>query len=336
MSTLYKYARQQLSLPLTHLEADALGLFTDQMHGHMGKWEYEPSLYKGDPAGGAAYWSDLVCNPGHYYPTKADYAAITKSLADTRLLEKITKITTVIELGTGGLETIQNKTLPFLQNCLSTKQYIAVDHTFEFADFAAQMVRNTTKLKASSLACDFLQEPIQNNWEHPCAFVMWGGSIGNIPGNANHDPFLDLKSRIKFLGQNLKKHDLLVITFDTEYNEQRILAAYNEIANKSGILSPLHLLKRDGLATGNFDPRVWVHEPVWFPDVMQCVHTIYPMFDQTISIGGHIIKIPAWRRFVSNNSYKFKPATMIKAAEAAGLWAQVIQHGPMAMLIAQK
>ena len=119
-------------------------------------------------------------------------------------------------------------------------------------------------------------------------------------------------------------------------DEQSVLRAYNEPALKRQSVSWLYALKRDGIATGNFDPRVWVHEPIWFPDVMQCAHTIFPMFDQRITIDGHTIEIPAWRRFVSNNSYKFRPDVMIAAAKDAGLKAHVIQHGPMAMLIAEK
>ena len=64
---------------------------------------------------------------------------------------------------------------------------------------------------------------------------------------------------------------------------------------------------------------------------------IYPMFDQILNIGGMTLQIPAWRRFISNNSYKFSQKTVAAAANYAGLNnLGFFQKGPIALFVTQK
>lgn len=84
----------------------------------------------------------------------------------------------------------------------------------------------------------------------------------------------------------MKAGDLVILCFDAESDEQKILNAYSEPSLRSQILSVVHLMKRDGYVTGKFDPSLWRHEPKWFPRVGQCAHMIYPLFDQTLKIAG--------------------------------------------------
>lgn len=206
----------------------------------------------------------------------------------------------------------------------------------EQANLAKEIVEKNLGLRSNAIAADFTKSSFKRTWEGPATYVMWGGTIGNLPGFANTNPKSALTNEILQLQKTLLKGDSLVLIFDTNQDQRRILQAYSEHSLRQHAMSWLHALKRDGDAFGDFDPNVWSYEPVWFPDVMQCAHTVFPMFDQTVKIGRHTIEIPAWRRFVSNNSYKFRPDVMIAAAEDAGLKAHVIQQGPMAMLIAEK
>lgn len=101
-------------------------------------------------------------------------------------------------------------------------------------------------------------------------------------------------------------------------------------------LSPLHRLQRDGLASGLFDPYKWTHESIWIPETLQCAHTIYPLIDQEFEVCGRHISIPKFKKLITNNSYKFKPETMISAAKEAGFIPQIYRHGSMALLIGEK
>lgn len=324
------------SSTFSDLEKDALHLFLGTKQGHMEKWEYGTSLYPNDPAGGSAYWADLVHNPGNYYLTQGDYDVIRRFVCNEQSSHYLRGIETIIELGPGSQDSIQNKTIPFLSVASDVKRYIAIDSAVDQAKEAASLIQSDLNIQSHAIEQDFFYRPVAKKFSGGTAIVMWGSSLGNIEGHANTSPFTKLAYTLGALAYHLEAGDKMFLCFDMENNEKKVTSAYREIALRSQILSVLHRLKRDTAITGNFDPRVWVHEPVWFSDSMQCAHTIFPMFDQTMNIRGHMIAIPAWRRFISNNSYKFRPDVMIAAAEDAGLKAQVIQQGPMAMLIAEK
>ena len=68
---------------------DAIALFTEQTQGHMERWEYSPSMFPHDPAGGSDHWADLVKNPGQYYLTNADTETIQWAVHQDELLKSI-------------------------------------------------------------------------------------------------------------------------------------------------------------------------------------------------------------------------------------------------------
>lgn len=321
---------------LSILGNDALCLFLGRQTGHMERWEYLSGLFRGDMADGSGHWADLVNNPGLYYLAQGERNLIQQALSDDILINQIKHTKTLVEFGPGSVNAIKYKTLPLIKHCPNISKYIAIDGSMDQARQAAHIVTNACDVQSDMISADFTKGTFKRYWEGPATYIMWGCTIGNLHGQAGKDPYPSLIKEIEQLQKTLLIGDHLILIFDMNDDEQSVLRAYNEPALKRQSVSWLYALKRDGIATGNFDPRVWVHEPVWFPDVMQCAHTIFPMFDQMIKIGGHTIEIPAWRRFVSNNSYKFRPDVMIAAAKDAGLKAHVIQHGPMAMLVAEK
>jgi hypothetical protein len=93
-------------------------------------------------------------------------------------------------------------------------------------------------------------------------------------------------------------------------------------------------MKRDGIVTGCFDPSIWQYEPVWYPETSQCAHTVFPIKDQEPVVKGESIPIPAWKRFVSNNSYKFSPEMVNEAATKAGIKPLMcLRNGPVALFV---
>lgn len=316
---------------------DALALFTGQKQGHMERWEYGPSLFAGDPAGGSEHWADLVRKPGQYYLTNGDAESIAWAVKQDELLRLVADVDAVMELGPGSHEAIVKKTIPFLSICHKLKQYIAVDATLEQAADAARTVNDALSVETGVRSQDYMNTPLSPTGSKKSAIVMWGSSLGNIDGNANSNPFQKLTKTLENFKAGLQSGDLMIVCVDTEDNERKILNAYSEPSLRAQILSVVHRLKRDGYATGRFDPRIWRHESVWFPKVGQCAHMIYPLFDQMINIAGSTIHVPAWRRIISNNSYKFSQAAVTGAAKYAGLnCLGFLQTGPIALFIAQK
>lgn len=322
---------------LDDITKDTVALFTEQMQGHMERWEYSPSLFPHDPAGGGAHWADLVKRPGQYYLTQGDTAAIQWAIEQSEFIEAISGVEQVMELGPGSHEAILKKTIPFLKACPKLKNYIAIDATVEQAADAMSTICESLSVSTGIRGQNYMSSPLTPAGEGKTAIVMWGSSLGNIDGFANEDPFPKLVKTLNNFKGGLKSGDLMILGFDTEFDETRILKAYSEPSLRAQILSVLHLLKRDGYVTGRFDPRLWRHETVWFPKVGQCAHMVYPLFDQILNIAGLTIHIPAWRRFISNNSYKFAPETLKKAADCIGLTAiACVQNGPIALLVVKK
>lgn len=322
---------------LDDIAHDAVALFTGQKQGHMERWEYGPSLFPGDPAGGSDHWADLVRRPGRYYLTNGDAETIAWAVRKDELLRLVANVESVIELGPGSHEAIAKKTITFLNGCHKLKQYIAVDATLEQAADAARVVKDVLAVETGVRSQDYMNTPVAPIGGKQSAIVMWGSSLGNIDGAANSNPFQNLAKTLDNFKAGLQSGDLMILCVDTEQDEQKVLSAYSEPSLRAQILSVIYRLKRDGYATGRFDPKIWQHESVWFPLVGQCAHMIYPLYDQTLNILGRTIQIPAWRRFISNNSYKFSQETLARASRYAGLHSLgFLQKGPIALFIVQK
>ena len=322
---------------LDDITKDTVALFTEQRQGHMERWEYSPSMFPHDPAGGGDHWADLVKSPGQYYLTQGDTAAIQWAIKQPEFIEAIACVEQVMELGPGSHEAILKKTVPFLKACPKLKNYIAIDATVEQAAEAARTVCESLSVSTGIRCQNYMSSPLAPAGEGKTAIVMWGSSLGNIDGFANEDPCTKLVKTLDSFKDGLKSGDVMILGFDTEFDETRILKAYSERSLRAQILSVFHLLKRDGYVTGRFDPRLWRHETVWFPKVGQCAHMVYPLCDQVLNIAGLTIRVPAWRRFISNNSYKFSPATVKNVAHCIGLKTiACLQNGPIALLVVQK
>lgn len=315
---------------------DIQSLFKGEKAGHMERWEYGPSLFKNDPAGGSFYWANLVKDPGNYYLTNSDISCIQHAITTDKLQKYLMQINTVVELGPGSEKAIISKTIPFLKKCKNLKKYIAVDATLDQAKESSVLVGNHMTVSVGVRECNFMHTPISPIESGQSALVMWGSSLGNIEGSANSNPQRKLIGTLHTIQNSMKSGDILIICFDTEENEDKIIKAYSEPNLQAQVLSVVHKAKRDLYVSGKFDPRLWRHKPVWYPKSQQLAHTLYPLFDQELCIDRQIIKIPAWTEFISNNSYKFRSDTIVAAAKNSGFSAETIQFGPMAILIATK
>ncbi|MBU0858850.1 MAG: L-histidine N(alpha)-methyltransferase [Alphaproteobacteria bacterium] len=314
----------------------ALALFSGRAEGHMGPWEYGPSLYAGDPAGGADLWAELVKNPGAYYLTAADIALTQYAAAHPLLHTALRDIETVVELGPGSHEAMAAKTIPVLRAAPNCKNYIAVDIAASFAADSAAYVNQTTHIRSRGVVGDIFKKPLARPLPGPAAIMMTGGTIANLPCAAGEDPLPHLRQFFANLRRGLKSGDRLIINFDHQNDPQKIRAAYSEDAHRRYSVNALHRLKRDGIINGGtFDPALWRYEPVWIEQTRQCCHTVYPLFAQSVRIESLTLNIPAFQRFVMANSYKYDPQLLSWAALSSGYnHTEILSHGPMSMLIA--
>lgn len=318
-------------------QEDIVALFLGQKHGHMEKWEYATPLYKGDPAGGIAYWTELIKNPGNYYLIQADVTNVQQSLRNRRFVETLKKIEHVIELGPGCEKSLLQKTLRIIKSAPALKSYQVIDSTYDVSRKAADFVAKHSGLDPIAQAQDYIQSPFIKARQGRAALVIWGGSIGNFSGAMGESVFSKLVKQLHNFQQGLDNDDLVIISFDAEQDAGKVKNAYKEESLKKDILSVLFRAKREGILSSGFNPYMWESEPIWVEKTSQCCHTIYPVIDQEFKVGGEQVFVPQGKRFVSNNSYKYSPETMMSAASMAGFSsAEIFKFGSMGMLVAHK
>lgn len=312
------------------------GLLTETLSGHMERWEYGPPEYAGDPAAGSVFWAEFIRKTNSYYLLNGEELLIKEAI-NSSALDILSKLRTVIELGPGSKDALNKKTIPFLSACTDLRSYIAVDSEISQSENATKQIHDKYKLLSTNVIEQSF-ETLSVNVPRlgPTGIIMWGCTLGNIPGHSGRNPYDHLLLSLKRLNSAIHSGDHIFISFDTEDNEQSIIEAYNHPLLSSCFLSPLHRLVRDNLVTGNIDPYKWKHESIWIPETMQCAHTIHPTENQDFELCGTKIFIPKNKKFITNNSYKFSSNTIISAAKSAGFSAETIQNGPMALLIARK
>lgn len=313
-----------------------LALLTGKSSGHMERWEYGSPKYAGDPAGGSYFWAKFIETTQSYYLMDGEKSLI-EEITNSGTLDVLEKIRTAVELGPGCKDALNKKTIPFLSVCTNLRAYIAVDSEISQAQNATLQIQNEyPQLNVHSFEQSFETFYLNIPRLGPTSIIMWGCTFGNLPGLFGSDPYVHLRRSLQRLNKAIASGDSLFISFDTEECKESVLEAYNQPLLSPCFLSPLHRLVRDRLVTGNFDPYKWKHESIWIPETMQCAHTIYPIEEQEFDLCETRIFIPKFKRFITNNSYKFKPETMISASREAGFNSQIYKHGSMALLMAVK
>lgn len=316
---------------------DIVDLFTECKYGHMEKWEYATPLYNGDPAAGIAHWTNLINDPGDYYLIEGDVINVQMAVQDGSFKAKLRGIKHMIELGPGCRKSLSQKTLRIIDACPDIQSYQVIDGTYDVAHGAAEFIGKKANLAYSASAQDYIQNPIIKAKTAKTALVFWGGSIGNFAGALGESPFSKLTKQLHDFQCALDNGDLVIISFDAEQDEHIVKRAYNEENLKKQELSPLFRAKREKIITGDFNPYMWHYVPTWVANTGQCAHTVYPVINQSFEVDGIRVYAPEGKHFISNNSYKYKPDMMTAAATMAGFTdISIIQHGSMALLVAEK
>ncbi|NCC22781.1 MAG: hypothetical protein EOM26_10020 [Alphaproteobacteria bacterium] len=316
---------------------DSLLLFSGLASGNMEKWEYGPRMYKDDPAAGSVFWDQLVKKPQEYYPALGDVETIRSFASDGRFANFFSSIETLVELGPGCKSSIEAKTFPLLAALTNARTYVPVDSSRHLAEMAARFISRKWSLRTCPISADFTAAPLRKLWRGKSATVMWGISMGNFPGHVGSDCFPHLEGFLTIMAASLSDGDIFIGSFDTEMDARRIVKAYSEPNIRRQALSVLHRMQRDGIVRGKFNPELWHHEAVWVPETSQCARLVYPLVDQHIWIDRYEFPIPSRKEYVTTNSYKYAPETILSAVDQAGFSeARIFQRNAIALLIATK
>jgi|JI10StandDraft_1071094.scaffolds.fasta_scaffold13808_6 uncharacterized SAM-dependent methyltransferase len=333
----------QLNSDLYHVDPDmsalcrdALRLITFEATGHMGKWEYGPALHSDDPGAGADLWSKMVSTASDYYVSRSDAELVQWAISQECLKTRLKDTVNFIEFGPGSYKSVTEKTLPFLTLSEKTRTFTAVDMSRHFAYEAAWCATYGTLIKGTGLQADFTRPLVLRNEGQSCYFIL-GSTISNMPCPAGSNGFQDLVKFFSTVLSSMEQDDFFVCTFDSCSNLDLIMKAYNNLPARNHGINLAYRLKRDGILLGDYNPAQWQYEPVWFSDSSQICHTIYPLISQRARVAGFDIDIPAYRQYVTNNSYKYNPEFVSWAAVTAGFHdTQILTKGTASLIIARK
>ncbi len=332
MKPLKNLTVRQPDFPRETLTQDALSLFSGKKAGHMGAWQYQKPLYEGDPAGGAALWSEFVKNSKDYYLFQADVDIIDQSQAQLR--ELLQGVRTLAEIGPGSEKAVRFKTIPLLSLTPNDCQYIAIDCDEESAGGAAHFVQESFGRLASTLVTDAFQLR-RFDADKPMALTILGSTITNIQGDIGQSYHLRLAQLVQNYRSAMSDRDVLMATFDTNIDLPGLDKAYNHPDHAAFGVSAIHLMARECNIQGNFDPHQWRYEPIISLASRQVAHCVYPVCSQHFGLNGQELKIQAGQHFVMNNSYKYDPGDINRVMQTAGFNVEIVRvpANPMAMVI---
>lgn len=238
-------------------------------------------------------------------------------------------------MGPGSEDIVRQKTVPLIKSIDSLRTFIALDISQGFAEKTAKIATKGLDIKSKGVAHDF-SKPFLKKSKGNTGFVILGSTISNLECKAGENPFRQLSSLFKHLRTGMAPGDVFMTTFDMGKGADQILRGYRDKAARRHGINLMHRLKRDGVVAGYFNPHAWQYEPVWIAETSQCCHTVYPVVDQLIRVQGFDIRIPAFSRFVTNNSYKYNPGFVTWAAQTAGFDdCYTMSHRNMAVLFAR-
>ena len=131
---------------------------------------------------------------------------------------------------------------------------------------------------------------------------------------------------VRFLKENSRTNDLLLIAFDLKKDPEKILAAYND---RKGVTAQfnLNLLARiNKELNGNFNLDQFKHFPTYDPVSGVCKSHLVSLKNQNVSIGDDTYTFKAFEAIQTEVSIKYDLSEIEKLAEETGI--KLIKHFP--------
>ncbi|GEM_PF-5816042 len=319
---------------------DTLRLFSGVETGHMNPHAFnepDPSIGN-DPVQGGKHW-------GNFILLSKDYKVIDNEI---RIIDQYAdQIGSALpvnaiygELGPGEEKAIHRKTLRLLRSLKSPKKFISIDINGDFANNAAKIIENETGLRSEFIKGDFLAEELRSGTGQ-AIFSLFGGLLANggkIEGVNSETQLTDTFNKLALNIMNLGDH--LVITQDTQQDEQDLLKAYTHPDLAHYILSIMHKIKRD-LPTRDFDPEVFEYVSRWLPrENLITLNAKVKSNEKGLPIHFQIAQMAFALRSGQElplvNCYKYPVKEFVQAARNAGLSSQALyksSNNPIALHI---
>lgn len=189
---------------------DYLDFFYEIRKFHMSRYMYGPNSAKID-------WYKVLISKDYYYLKNKDSVLISSY---TKLYKNsFFKGCTLYEIGPGVDESLENKTLPIINN-IQPNKYVSIDISEYYSKQAAAFIRNKADILTDNLVSDAFNTLPNFNSKNQKLIVILGSTIGNLTDVELHNFFKSLSLRTS-------KNDGLLLTFDSQNDIVKLNSAYN-------------------------------------------------------------------------------------------------------------
>lgn len=296
------------------IENDARLLFNGEKSGHLNHLMYGTPEFAGDNVQGSGYWVRIRQSKEYYIRQEDDQLLMSAVIKD--FIEQQVEFKNLIDLGPGDATAVYTKTVPLLR-AVNAKRYVAVDLDANYARDSALLVETLSNVEGDYLVNDFINEKLPIKDGSSIVF-LGGGTIGNIPVDLRiKDAGMYLAHVFSSLKRSLKKKDQILIGFDANQDEAMLREAYCGELNARAVKDILFRIERD--TRFNFDPNSFALHAEWIAAEYRFAH--YLMAQEDVEITGpeqECFQFKKGHKLHVQNSYKFPPEMMSKAAENAG------------------
>lgn len=149
--------------------------------------------------------------------------------------------------------------------------------------------------------------------------LFMGANIGNYPPKKAIE-------FVRFLKENSRTNDLLLIAFDLKKDPEKILAAYNDEKGVTAKFNMNLLARINNELNGNFDLNQFKHFPTYDPVSGVCKSHLVSLEAQTVSIGDDTYSFKSFEAIQTEVSIKYDLSEIEKLAEETGI--KLIKHFP--------
>ncbi len=188
---------------------DAINLIRGEKSGNMSKYAFRDARCDGDPAGGIAFWSELVKNPE--FPANKEMALFQNDeilkIIPMGMPRPVKKVS-VVEIGPGLAESVKGKTFKVLDTFkrhapdIKLANYTAIDIAPSLAKEAADAASERFK-KHYDIQGDFLNMPPLSDLDGVPLALIWGGTLWNAHSIRGMQNDLILANQLKAIGKML-------------------------------------------------------------------------------------------------------------------------------------
>ncbi len=301
--------------PKSSFAQDVEDWFLRRRSGHMIRHYYSGKALE--------YWEAFTRHSKEYYLFDEE-AALIQTYAE-QIAKKYGQAT-VVELGTGGIKSGYQKTLPFVK-AIMPKLYIGCDWSEESAALVCAIVEKETGIKTDVRLGDFNNKDMQlpTGKKVVCQF---GSTLSNIESFPDDPlPFDALVSNLKNYKQNIGDDGALVIGLDQNNNPGSLIASYSHRYHAAFSESILHRIQRELRVSRHFDPANFRYNPIWIEKSYQFVHALVAQCDGGFELDGVPVNYAKGDIFSYDNSFKYPQHILSNALEAAGYSLPQIYRG---------